>query len=66
MGGEDFEGGDAAEAPPVVAVGGPGEGGVVVAQVFSGEEARAVGEDDVVFGETFFSGGGRGDQEDRT
>lgn len=53
VGGEDVEGGDAAEVTPVLAIGGGPQGCVVVEDVFSGEEAGAVGEDDVVFGEAF-------------
>lgn len=37
----------------MVAVGSPSEGTEVVAEVFSDEQARAVGEYDVVFGEAF-------------
>lgn len=43
----------------MVAVRRPGNGSEVVPNIFSGEEARAVGEDDVVLGETFFGGGRR-------
>lgn len=65
VGGEDLEGGDPAKVAPVVAVGGPDEGGVVVAQVFAGQEAGTVGEDDVVLlCEAFLGGGRRGDDED--
>ena len=55
---EDIEGDDAADVAPVVAVGGNRHGGVVVADVFSGEERRPVREDDVVFGEAFLDDGG--------
>lgn len=33
--------------------------------MFSEEELRAVGKDDVVFGEAFFGGGGGGNDKDR-
>lgn len=38
----------------MVAVGGKPKDGVVVADVFAHGGARAVGKDDVVFGEAFF------------
>ena len=57
MGGEDLDSGDAAEVAVVVAVGCPHHNGVVVAEVFSHEQAGPVGEDDVVFGEAFLGGG---------
>ena len=57
-GGEDLDGADAAEVPPVVAVRGGGDGGVVVAEVLARDEAGPVGEDDVVLGESFLHGGG--------
>lgn len=53
--GENFPGSDPADVPPVVAVGCPNYRGVVVAEVFSGEQARAVGEHDIVLCEAFFS-----------
>lgn len=34
---EDLDGGDSTEVAPVVAIGSPRHGGVVVAKVFSGE-----------------------------
>ena len=37
----------------MVAVVGPDEARVVVADVFSGDELRAIGKGDVVFGEAF-------------
>lgn len=45
-------------------IGGPHDRGVVVAEVFSGEEVWAVGEGKVVFGEAFDGGSGGGDEED--
>lgn len=62
VGGEELEGGDAAEVSPVVTIGGPGEAGVVVGHDSPRHQARAVGEDDVVFGEAFL--GGRGGRDD--
>lgn len=41
----------------MITVRSPREGGEVVSQVFRDEQARAVGENDVVLGEAFFSGG---------
>jgi len=64
VGGEEFEGGDAAEVAPVVTVGGGAEGGVVVEDVFAGEEAGAVGEGEVVFGEAVLEKGVGGDDDD--
>ena len=54
-GGEDFEGRDSPEVPPVIAIVGPDEAGVVVAYVFPGDKLRAVGKNDIVFGQTFLS-----------
>lgn len=51
--GEGLERGDAPEVAPVVAVGGGGDGLVVVAHVLSREELRPVGQNDVVFREAF-------------
>lgn len=45
----------------MVAVGSPGEAGIVVGHDSPHHEVRAVGEDDVVFGEAFIGGGGRRD-----
>lgn len=39
---------------------------VVVTEVFGGKGRRAVGENYVVLGETFFYGGGRGEHQDFT
>lgn len=64
MGGEDLRVGDASEVAPVGAVRGHGEAGVVVLEVFPGEEAGAVGEDGVASGEALLVGGGGGDEED--
>lgn len=64
MGGEDLEGGEFPEIAPEIAVGRPGEAGEAVAEVLAGEEAGAVGENDVVFGETLLRRGGGGDDED--
>lgn len=47
----------------MVAVGSPREAGVVVSHVLADEEARAVGEDDVVLGEAFLRDGRGGDDE---
>lgn len=47
-------------------VGCPGDGSVVVAQVFSCKEVRPVGKDDVILRETFFSKGSRRDDENRS
>ena len=55
---------DAAEVAPVVAVGRHRDGGVVVADVFSGEEARTVRQDDVVFGEALLHCLGRRNDND--
>ncbi|GER30936.1 mitochondrial inner membrane i-AAA proteasecomplex subunit MGR1 [Striga asiatica] len=52
-GGEDLDGGEPPEVPPVIAVGGADEGGVVVAEVLAGDETGTVGKDDVFFGEAF-------------
>lgn len=62
--GEEFEGGDAAQVAPVVAVGGGSKGGVIVEDVFAGEEAGPVGEGDVVFGEAVLEEGVGGDDDD--
>lgn len=57
MGGEEFEGGDTAEVSPMIAVWGPRQASVVVAQVFTDEEAGAVGKNEVVLlGEAFLGG----------
>ncbi|GER36271.1 v-type ATP synthase beta chain [Striga asiatica] len=61
--GEDLDRGNPAQVPPVVAVGGPDERGVVVAEVFAGEQAGTVGEDDIVSGEAVLGGGGGRDDE---
>lgn len=50
----------------MVTVGSVDEAVVVVAKVFSGEKAWAVGEYDVVLGETFLGGGGGGHDKNRT
>ena len=39
----------------MIAIVGPGEAGVVVAYVFPGDKLRAVGKNDIVFGQTFLS-----------
>ena len=62
-GGENLEGGDSPEVSPVVSVVSPGHAGVVVADVLSGQELGAVGENDVVLGQAFF-GGRRGRNKD--
>lgn len=50
----------------MVAIRSPDDDGEVVAEIFAGEEARAVGENDVILGEAL-EGGGRGrDEEDWT
>lgn len=51
--GENFGGTDAAEVAPVVAVRCQYEDGVIV-KVLPGNESGSVGENDVVFCETFF------------
>ena len=51
--GEDLHGGEAAEVPPMVAVRGGSHGGPAVAEVFSAQQTRAVGEYEIVFGEAF-------------
>jgi len=56
LGGENVEGGDAAEVAPVVTVGTGADGGVVVEDVLSGEGGEAVGQCKVVFGEAFLEG----------
>ena len=43
----------------MLTVGGGPYGGVVVEDVLSGEGARPVCQDDVIFGEAFLEGGGR-------
>lgn len=63
---EDLDGGDAAEVSPVVAVRGEGDVGVVIAEMLAGEEARAVGQDDVVFGEALANDRGRRNDNDKT
>ena len=50
--------------PPVGAVGGPGDVGVVVGRVFSGGCFGAVGEDDVVCFEDELGGGDGGGDDD--
>lgn len=62
VGGEDLDAGDPAKVAPVVAVWCPTNTCVVVAKNLASEEAWAVGKDDVVLGETFFSSRRRGDQ----
>lgn len=59
VGGQDFNGGDSAEAAPVVPIRGPHEIRVVVPEALGYEETGAVGEHDVVLGQAFF-GCGRG------
>ena len=54
-GGKNFKGRDSAEVSPVVAVVSPGHAGVVVADVFPGQQLRAVGENDIVLGQAFLS-----------
>ena len=63
---EELERYDTADVSPEVAVGSEGDGGVVIVEDFPGKQARAVGEDDVVFGEAFFGGGRGGEEEDFT
>lgn len=63
---EDVDGDDAAEVAPVVAVGGNGDGGVVVPYILAGEEVRAVGQDDVVLGEAFLHRERRRNDDDKT
>lgn len=48
----------------MIAVRTPDQGSVVAAQMFSGEQAGAVGEDDIILGEALLGGGGGGDDED--
>lgn len=48
----------------MVAVRRPGQGSVVGAHIFSGDQAGAVGEDDIVLGEALLGRGGGGDDED--
>lgn len=55
---------ETSEYSPALVVKGEYDGGVVVAEVLAGEHERAVGEHDVVVGETFFGCGGGGDDED--
>lgn len=64
MSGEDLERADTAQVAPVVAVRGCYEHGVVVGKVLGLHGVKTVGENDVVFGETFF-GRGRGRNDDR-
>lgn len=64
MGGEDLRVGDASEVAPVGAVRGHGRAGVVVLEVFPGEEGGAVGEDSIAGGEALLGGGEGGDEED--
>ena len=66
VGGENLERHDAAEVAPVVAVGGNGDGGVVVPYILAGEEVRAVGQDDVVLGEAFLHRERRRNDDDKT
>lgn len=56
-----MEGGNAPLVTPVGSIGGPKEGGVVAAEVFSDGEAGAGGKSDVVLGEAFLCGGWGGD-----
>lgn len=63
-GGEQLGGGDAAEVPPVVAVGSEADGGAAVSEDAGGEGVGAVGEYGVVSGEAVLGGGGRGDDDD--
>lgn len=58
-GGEDLGARQAPEVAPVVAVGGADEGSVVVADVLPDDEARPVGQDDVVLGEALLRHIGR-------
>lgn len=62
--GEDLQGHDPPQVPPVVPVRRPNQARVVVADVLAEEEAGAVGEDDVVLGEAFLGGGGGGYDQD--
>lgn len=60
-----MDGGDAAEIPPVIAVGGEANGGVNVSENSAGSRIRPVGEDSVVSGETLLHCGGRRDDDGR-
>lgn len=57
---------DPAEVALVGAVGGVGEGGVVVPHVLTGEHVGAVGEGGVVLGEALLGDGGGGDDQGRS
>ena len=48
----------------MVAIGGSCKGCEVVVEVFGGEEAGTVGEEDVIFGKALLDGGRGGDDED--
>ena len=62
--GEELQARDPAEVPPVVAVRGVDETGVVGPEVFPGQKTRAVREDDVVFGQAVLRRGrGRNDED---
>ena len=50
----------------MLTVGGGPYGGVVVEDVLSGEGARPVCQDDVIFGEAFLEGGGRCNDDSET
>lgn len=62
-GSEQVDGGDAAKVAPEGSVGGPDDGGEVIAEDLAGEGAGAVGEGGVVDGEALFGGGRSGDEE---
>ena len=49
----------------MVAVGGPSEGGVVIAKVFSSEQPRAVGKGIIIFREALLCSRGTRYEEDR-
>lgn len=63
--GEDIDGDYAAKVAPVVAVGGGSHAGVVVEEVLAREKPWPVGENDVVFGETFLNQGWGGDDDNK-
>lgn len=52
------------QVSPIFAIWGPHQAGAVVAKVLSDENTRTVGEDNVAFGEAFFYGEWRGEEED--
>lgn len=65
-GGEELDGGDAADVAPVRTVGGRRKACVVVGERFGRRELGAVCEDDVVLCEAFFSEREGGDNKDRS